>query len=89
MKVLNKYKDDIEEAIYIGRPSRWGNPFVLGLDGNRDDVIIKYRKWVAAQPALQKAMRDELTGHDLWCYCAPKTCHGDVIVEVCEGRFNG
>jgi hypothetical protein len=45
--------------LYIGRPSKWGNPFVIGRDGSRADVIAKYRAWIVAQPALMNAL-DEL-----------------------------
>jgi hypothetical protein len=50
-KVLNKYKDVISEgAVYIGRPSRWGNPFEITNHQNREMVIEKYREWLMAQP---------------------------------------
>jgi len=35
------------DRIYVGRPSKWGNPFVIGRDGSRDEVIAKYRAWIA------------------------------------------
>jgi hypothetical protein len=44
------------------------NPFVLGRDGSRDDVIAKYRAWIVRQPALMAALR-ELRGKDLVCWC--------------------
>lgn len=69
--------------VYIGRPSKWGNPFVIGKDGTRKQVIAKYREWVLQQPRL---MRDlpELRGKVLGCWCAPKECHGDVLKELCD-----
>jgi hypothetical protein len=42
--------------VYVGRPSKWGIPFVLGRDGSRDEVIAKYRAWIATQPALMSAL---------------------------------
>lgn len=36
--------------VYIGHPSKWGNPFVIGRDGTRADVIGKYRAWIVAHP---------------------------------------
>lgn len=81
--VLNKYKVGIPEgAVYIGRPSKWGNPFVIGKDGTREEVIAKYRVWLLAQPAKVEAVKHELSGKDLVCFCAPKGCHGDVLLEV-------
>lgn len=82
-QVLNKYKHGIPAgAVYIGRPSKWGNPFVIGKDGDRDEVIAKYRAWLMSQPDLIAQARKELAGKDLVCFCAPKACHGDVLLEV-------
>jgi hypothetical protein len=82
-QVLNKYRDGIPKgSVYIGRPSKWGNPFVIGKDGDRDEVIAKYRQWLMARPEMVEAARRELAGKDLVCFCAPKACHGDVLVEV-------
>ncbi len=67
--------------VYIGRPSKWGTPFVIGRDGSRADVIAKYRTWIASQSHLLDAL-DELRGQDLVCWCAPEACHGDVLIEL-------
>lgn len=67
--------------VYIGRPGKWGNPFVIGRDGSRAEVIAKYRAWLASQPELLDAL-DELRGKDLVCWCAPLACHGDVLIEL-------
>lgn len=67
--------------VYIGRPSKWGNPFVIGLDGSRADVIKKYRHWVLYQPRLMAAL-PELKDKVLGCFCHPLHCHGDVLAEL-------
>jgi hypothetical protein len=67
--------------VYIGRPSKWGNPFVIGKDGDRSQVIAKYRAWVVTQPHLMTAL-PELKGKVLACFCAPLACHGDVLAEL-------
>jgi hypothetical protein len=67
--------------IYIGRPSKWGNPFVIGRDGTREEVIAKYRSWIMSNPELL-AQVGELRGMRLGCFCAPKECHGDVLAEM-------
>jgi len=67
--------------IYIGRPSKWGNPFTIGEDGTREEVIKKYRDWITTQPDLLLAL-PELKDKILGCWCAPKSCHGDVLVEL-------
>jgi Domain of unknown function (DUF4326) len=67
--------------VFIGRPSKWGNPFVIGKDGDRAEVIAKYRAWIADQPHLLAAL-PELHGKRLACFCAPQACHGDVLAEL-------
>lgn len=72
--------------VRIDRTTHWGNPFVIGKDGNRQQVIEKYRNWIC-EPAQQHMVdyaRKVLTGKTLGCWCAPKPCHGDVLKELCE-----
>ena len=69
--------------VYIGRGSKWGNPFVLGKDGTRGMVIAKYRAWILQQEGLLSELH-ELAGKSLGCYCKPLACHGDVLVELIE-----
>lgn len=67
--------------VYVGRPSKWGNPFVIGRDGSRDDVIAKYRAWIVEQPGLMRSL-SELRGRNLVCWCAPQACHADALIEL-------
>jgi hypothetical protein len=71
--------------VFIGRPGRWGNPFVLGRDGDRQEVIEKYRAWLRTQPRIVARARRELAGRVLGCYCAPLTCHGDILAAIADG----
>jgi len=71
--------------IYIGRPSKWGNPFTIGKDGTRKEVVEKYREWIEKQPNLMNSL-DELKGKVLGCWCFPKFCHGDILIELIEER---
>lgn len=81
-KVLNKHQAGIPAAaIYIGCGSQWGNPFRIGRDGDRVTVIAKYERWLADQHHLLRAL-DELRGHDLVCFCAPRACHGDLLLRL-------
>ena len=81
-KVLNKHRTGIPaNAVYIGRGSKWGNPFRIGPDGDRAAVIAKYEQWLAQQPQLLRAL-DELRGRDLVCFCAPRPCHGDLLLQL-------
>lgn len=77
-----KHKYDV----YIGRPSKWGNPFMIGRDGNRDDVIEKYKAWIRTQEQLLDSLR-ELKDKILGCYCAPLPCHGDILKELIEDKY--
>ena len=83
MKTLNKHhgKFDNSDVVYIGRGSKWGNPFRIGPDGNRDEVIAKYKEWILMNTDLLSDL-PELKGKDLMCFCAPKACHGDVLIEL-------
>lgn len=82
-KVVHCQKQSYD--VYIGRPSKWGNPFTIGKDGTRQEVIQKYREWILKQPALLQDLY-ELKGKVLGCWCAPLLCHGDILVELCENR---
>lgn len=70
--------------VYIGRPSKWGNPFKIGKDGSREDVIAKYRQWILANPELIAKLPSELIGRTLGCWCRPNSCHGDVLAELAD-----
>jgi hypothetical protein len=71
-----------KDAIYVGRPSPFGNPFKIFLDGGRDAVIELYEKWVNERPDLLEKIKKELKGKDLVCWCAPKRCHADVLLKI-------
>ena len=89
MRIWNKRTDRNipKTAIYVGRPTQWGNPFVIGRDGDRKTVIEKYRRW------LWKRMQDgridpdqlaALAGKDLVCHCAPQPCHAEVLARAAQ-----
>jgi hypothetical protein len=69
--------------VRIDRESKWGNPFVMGRDGDRAEVIRKYRAWVVEQADLMGAL-PALRGKVLGCWCAPAACHGDVLADLVE-----
>lgn len=79
-------------AVYIGRPrrgqpGRHGNPFVIGRDGDRAEVVRKHAHWLRTRIREEPAFRAEvlaLRGRDLVCWCAPEACHGDTYILVCE-----
>lgn len=68
-------------SYYVGRPSIWGNPFHIGKDGTREEVIEKYRVYLQSKPNLLRKI-SRLKGKHLLCWCAPKPCHADVLLEL-------
>lgn len=83
MQVLNQRSHGLPRgAVYVGRPSPYGNPFEIGKDGDRAAVIELYRAWILTQPALLAKVRSELKGKDLVCWCAPLPCHADVLLSL-------
>lgn len=88
--IVNKHHGKSGE--YIGRGSPLGNPYVIGKDGSREQVIAKYRVWLNEQIMRKNpVVLDELNrlgnkaidekGLALQCFCYPKPCHGEVIKE--------
>lgn len=78
-RVVNINHEDCD--IYIGRPSRWGNPFQIGVYGDRQRVLLLYAEWIRRQPDLLRAL-PTLRGKRLGCHCAPLPCHGDVLISL-------
>lgn len=78
--VVHCKKDKFD--IYIGRPSKYGNPYEIGKDGNRTEVIQKYKEWIYNNPKLLDEIRKDLKGKILGCWCAPLPCHGDILSEI-------
>ena len=88
MTVVNKRTHTpTDNDVYIGRGSIWGNPFKIGVDGTRKQVIEKYKVLLHArllkEPNQLRAMY-ELKGKTLVCHCAPLACHGNVIEKLIE-----
>jgi hypothetical protein len=70
--------------VYIGRPSIWGNPFVIGRDGSRAEVIAKYKAWINHEnrSLLRSLIKTKLKGKVLGCWCSPAACHGDILIQI-------
>jgi hypothetical protein len=83
IKIVHCEKEDYD--IYIGRESKWGNPFYIGKDGTRKEVINKYRNYILTNKYLMSCIY-ELKNKTLGCWCSPKPCHGDVLKEIAEGK---
>jgi len=74
-----------EFDVYIGRPSKWGNPFKIKKGEDRETVINRYRAWLLQQTKLLGEI-DELHGKVLGCWCKPELCHGDVLAELANAK---
>lgn len=90
-RVYNKHHNDApKDAVYVGRPSSWGNPFshldsrdtsIIPL-ASRDEAVQAYEAWLLSQPAVMSLARAELRGKDLVCWCAPHKCHADILLRI-------
>jgi hypothetical protein len=78
--------------VYIGRPSKWGNPYTHHADKEtlaefivetRDEAIQKYKEYILNNEPLLNDLH-ELDGKTLGCWCKPNSCHGDVLIELIE-----
>lgn len=86
--IYNKRNPYPRDAIYVGRPTRWGNPF-SHLEGTtaqyrvatREEAVEKYREYLLSNSKLLKSL-PELKGKDLVCWCAPASCHGEILLEL-------
>ena len=86
MRVVHCKRDKYD--VYIGRPGPWGNPFEIGKDGDREEVVEKYAEWLLAQPELVEKAKEELRGKVLGCWCAPKLCHGNILSQIANEENN-
>lgn len=67
--------------VRIDRRTKWGNPFKIGRDGTREEVILKYHVYLLSRPSLLiqvHGLKDKVLG----CHCHPLPCHGDVLASI-------
>lgn len=84
-RVLNQKTatpDELKDAIYVGRPTMFGNPFYMYGERSRQQTVDLYRQYLVEHPALADTARQLLRGKDLVCWCAPKACHADILLEL-------
>jgi hypothetical protein len=87
-KVVHFKKENYD--VYIGRGSKWGNPFshkngttALFKVDTRREAVEKYEEWIKTQPHLMDDLH-ELKGKILGCWCKPLPCHGDVLKKLSD-----
>ena len=66
-------------AIYVGRPTVWGNPFSKG---SKEKNIADFREYAEKRNERELEWLKPLQGKDLVCWCKPSDCHGDVLIEL-------
>ncbi len=73
--------------VYVGRGTPFGNPYVIGQDGDRDEVIRKYQihfyEKLKIDPNFKKQVQ-ALKGRVLGCHCVPMRCHTEVLIEYLD-----
>lgn len=72
--------------VKIDRTTKFGNPFVMKYESERDYVVLKHLLWLNTQPDLLLAL-PELKDKDLGCWCFPKSCHGDELQRQANSRW--
>lgn len=96
-RVVNLRRDRYEVYIGRGRGSKWGNPFLVGVDGERRECVRKFEAWLREQPDAIEAAKLELLGKVLGCFCArkggvgpddPLVCHGQILARAARGDYD-
>jgi hypothetical protein len=70
-------------VVYVGRPTRWGNPFIVGKDGTPEQCIARYRNLYKNGMLSEPYFLAEIRGKNLACFCGlEQPCHADVLLEI-------
>lgn len=88
MTVLNAHAvgTEADGAVYVGRPSKWGNPIKVSEKTPRGEALKEYLTYLKNNPQIVEQARQELAGRDLICWCAPRACHAGVLGHVAAGN---
>jgi hypothetical protein len=87
-KTCNDFGKYGEQDIRIDRRSKWGNPFVMRNESDRDKVCDKYKVYLDEKLERGDLDLDELKdARRLFCHCAPKRCHGHYLRELIIKKF--
>ncbi len=84
-RILNKRTDKIPaDAVYVGRPSRWGNPFIVRAHtlSQHEEAVAYFRGYAEERLGSEPDWLEPLRGKDLVCWCAPLPCHADVLLDL-------
>jgi hypothetical protein len=76
-----------EGAVYVGRPTRYGNPYSVKVWGTRERAVGEFRALMRRWGAFRDLVKMELRGKDLACWCPlDQPCHADVLLELANGK---
>ena len=78
-KIVRPYLNEVR----VDRATIWGNPYVIGPDGTRAEVIEKYEIYLKGTPKLMDQLH-LLKGKTLYCWCHPLACHADVLARYAD-----
>ena len=71
-----------ENSIYVGRPTKWGNPYSVEEYG-REKAVQLYREYLNNNAAKRQAIKEQLKGKNLACWCSLNcACHADMLLEI-------
>jgi hypothetical protein len=95
-RVVNVDSENQIYDVYVGRGkerlglrrSKWGNPYEIGKDGTREEVISKHKAWLWKNKELLHDVFTELPGKTLGCHCVPEPCHGDILLKLANSKFS-
>ena len=69
-------------AVYVGRPTKWGNPFAVK-DYGRAQALRLYAAYIEGLVYVGERDLSDLRGKDLACWCRPdEPCHADVLIDI-------
>ena len=74
-----------DNTMIVSRPTKWCNPFRIGVHGTREECVRQFRDFIVSDDPRAASLRQslaELRGKDLACWCPPGPCHADVLIEM-------
>ena len=74
----------IEERRFPEKDSIWANPFKIGRDGSRDEVLNKYKIYITNKLKDKNMLNEllKLKNKNLGCWCKPDQCHSDILLNI-------
>jgi hypothetical protein len=83
--IKNLHTHKCINGVLIDRTTKWGNPFIMNCEADRESVCEQYRVWLnenIKNGSITLEELAELAGKDLYCWCAPKRCHGNILAKA-------